>query len=124
MEKPLMLREAIRNLLGVIVAVFVGISAMCVFICLVYLAGILVAAIFALSWIAVIMTIAVILQARRYGHGFRVVSQYDPDAADLSGSTARYGTPHDPAGLVSYTQRRPYNPNTDLPHHKPPKPLI
>lgn len=97
---------------------------MSVFICLVYLAGILVAAIFALSWIAAIMTVAVILQARRYGHGFRVVSQYDPAAADKSGSTARYGTPHDPAGLISYTQRRSYDPDNDLPYHKPPKPLI
>jgi hypothetical protein len=36
----------------------------------------------------------------RGGGTMRTVIQYDPNAADEAGSTARYGTPHDPLSVI------------------------
>jgi hypothetical protein len=43
---------------------------------------------------------------RALGHGAAVVREWDTDNADLEGSTARYGTPHDPYSFRS--ARRPH----------------
>ncbi len=46
---------------------------------------------------------------RRHRIGFSTVRTWDTDAADQSGSTARYGTPHDPYSFIpeqSMTRKR------------------
>lgn len=67
--------------------------------------------------------VLVLAQANRYGHGFHVISQYDPDEADRGGSTARYGRPHDPDTLIANPNRRAYDPEIDRPLYRPPRPL-
>jgi hypothetical protein len=102
-----------------------GLAALFViFIGVVVLFGLLIATAVVICGTAALTLAAVLAQARRYGHGFRIISQYGPDEADRAGSTARYGRPHDPYNaIIPNPNRRPYDPEIDRPLHKPPRPL-
>jgi hypothetical protein len=59
-----------------------------------------------LSVVTAVLLARVAWKLQVLGHGFTTVREWDTDNADLEGSTARYGTPHDPYSFRS--ARRPH----------------
>jgi hypothetical protein len=54
-----------------------------------------------LLFLLAIMIVRIVKKVQRMGHKYRTVREWDTDNADLEGSTARYGLPHDHGSFMS-----------------------